>query len=164
MGRESLVRVFAAALTLLVGLAGGEAGAGTLTVWPSPRAVVADAEGWLRFDLVVVNHGDEPARDLLLRDQAAAGAQWGAGGGADWAVALGDLAPGAHLRVPVALRGGADLGARLDATVAGIPHHALAAAVEPLSAARWADLGPYLSPSAGAVTGGRGESSPARAS
>lgn len=120
-----------------------------LSVWPSPRAVVADAEGRLAFDLVVINTAPDPAHDVVLWDDGAWDAalppgqrEPGAPERLRWS--LGTLPPGGSARVSVVLAAGTDAGARVTGTVAGVTRTGAALPVLRADPARADELRPTL--------------------
>ncbi len=128
-----------------------DAWADPVEVWPSPRQVVADEEGLLRFRLVVANTGVEHARDVRVEDALAEGAELVESHPAPriegdrliWA--LGDVAPGSSASIEVVLRGGPDLGASVSSAV-GAPRDAQArpVLVDPIDPSLLTSLAPTI--------------------
>ncbi len=117
------------------------ASADPLSVWPSPLAVAPAGDGSVAFDLVVVNTGLEPASEVVLRDTLTLGARLISasppptvtGRALRWS--LGEVLPGASVRVRLRIAGGTDTGARLEGGIAASRRTATARPATVLAAA-----------------------------
>ncbi|MFH1811138.1 MAG: transglutaminase domain-containing protein [Pseudomonadota bacterium] len=106
----------------------------SVTIWPAPAVVRADALGQVRFSLVVHNSGPEVARGVVVRDQVEAGGTLVTStpdaqpDGEAWSWSLGDLWPGESARIELTIEDGVDLGAEVRA-VQGTARQAVAPAL-----------------------------------